>query len=55
MGAGEQKVVRLVQELERLPARSLILLEEPELTLHPDAQRDPQQTQSGSASQTPDQ
>jgi len=39
MGAGEQKVVRLVQALELLPLRTLILLEEPELTLHPDAQR----------------
>lgn len=39
MGAGEQKVVRLVRQLERLPRQSLIILEEPELTLHPDAQR----------------
>lgn len=38
MGAGEQKAVRLVQSLEELPERSLVLLEEPELTLHPDAQ-----------------
>lgn len=38
MGAGEQKVVRLVNSIERVPPRSLILLEEPELTLHPDAQ-----------------
>jgi predicted ATPase len=38
MGAGEQKVVRLVHQLERIPERSLVLLEEPELTLHPDAQ-----------------
>lgn len=38
MGAGEQKVVRLVQQLEALPPKSLVLLEEPELTLHPDAQ-----------------
>ncbi len=38
MGAGEQKVVRLVQRLEQVPPKSLILLEEPELTLHPDAQ-----------------
>jgi hypothetical protein len=37
MGAGEQKVVRLVSELEQIPNKSLILLEEPELTLHPDA------------------
>lgn len=39
MGAGEQKVVRLVRQLERIPRQSLIILEEPELTLHPDAQR----------------
>ena len=39
MGAGEQKVVRLVQSLEAIPGQSLILLEEPEITLHPDAQR----------------
>lgn len=39
MGAGEQKVIRLLQMLEAVPSRSLILLEEPEITLHPDAQR----------------
>lgn len=39
MGAGEQKVVRLIQDLEKLPEKSLVLLEEPEITLHPDAQR----------------
>jgi len=39
MGAGEQKVVRLVTALESLSNRSLVLLEEPELNLHPDAQR----------------
>jgi hypothetical protein len=39
MGAGEQKVVRLVHVLESLPQKSLVLLEEPEITLHPDAQR----------------
>lgn len=39
MGAGEQKVIRLIQALENIPQRSLILLEEPEITLHPDAQR----------------
>jgi predicted ATPase len=39
MGAGEQKIVRLVRFLESLPRNSLILLEEPELMLHPDAQR----------------
>lgn len=39
MGAGEQKVVRLVQMIEQIPPKSLILLEEPELTLHPDAQQ----------------
>lgn len=38
MGAGEQKIIRLVQFLENLPEKSLVLLEEPELTLHPDAQ-----------------
>lgn len=39
MGAGEQKIVRLIQFLENLDKKSLILLEEPEITLHPDAQR----------------
>lgn len=39
MGAGEQKVIRLMKALEALPAKSLILIEEPEITLHPDAQR----------------
>ncbi len=39
MGAGEQKVVRLVVAIEALPPKSLVLLEEPEITLHPDAQR----------------
>lgn len=39
MGAGEQKVIRLIQSLEAIPPRSLVLLEEPEITLHPDAQR----------------
>lgn len=39
MGAGEQKVIRLMRALEALPKNSLILLEEPEITLHPDAQR----------------
>ena len=39
MGAGEQKVIRLVRALEELPPRSPVLLEEPEITLHPDAQR----------------
>lgn len=39
MGAGEQKVIRLVRALEALPQGSLVLLEEPEITLHPDAQR----------------
>ena len=39
MGAGEQKVIRLIQALEAAKPRSLILLEEPEITLHPDAQK----------------
>jgi predicted ATPase len=39
MGAGEQKVIRIMRALEALQKRSLILLEEPEITLHPDAQR----------------
>lgn len=39
MGAGEQKVIRLMRALEALPKSSLVLLEEPEITLHPDAQR----------------
>lgn len=38
MGAGEQKIIRLLNSLEAIPAKSLILLEEPEITLHPDAQ-----------------
>ncbi|MDP1525046.1 MAG: ATP-binding protein [Rhodocyclaceae bacterium] len=39
MGAGEQKIIRLMRALEALPERSLVLIEEPEITLHPDAQR----------------
>lgn len=39
MGAGEQKIVGLIRRLEALPRQSLVILEEPELTLHPDAQR----------------
>ena len=39
MGAGEQKVIRLIQALEAIDQSSLILLEEPEITLHADAQR----------------
>lgn len=39
MGAGEQKVIRMMRAIEALADRSLILLEEPEITLHPDAQR----------------
>ena len=39
MGAGEQKVIRLMRALEALPKSSLVLLEEPEITLHSDAQR----------------
>lgn len=39
MGAGEQKVIRIMRALECLPKGSLVLLEEPEITLHPDAQR----------------
>lgn len=39
MGAGEQKVTRLMNLLEALPNQSLVLLEEPETTLHADAQR----------------
>lgn len=39
MGAGEQKTIKLIQALEKAPPKSLILLEEPEITLHPDAQR----------------
>jgi predicted ATPase len=38
MGAGEQKAVRLIQFIEQISDHSLVLLEEPELTLHPDAQ-----------------
>ncbi|RYF30482.1 MAG: ATP-binding cassette domain-containing protein, partial [Comamonadaceae bacterium] len=39
MGAGEQKVIGLIRSLEALPSSSLILLEEPEIMLHSDAQR----------------
>lgn len=39
MGAGEQKIIRIMRALEALPKSSLVLLEEPEITLHPDAQR----------------
>jgi AAA ATPase domain len=39
MGAGEQKIIRVMRALEALQKNSLILLEEPETTLHPDAQR----------------
>lgn len=39
MGAGEQKVIRLMRALEALPKGSMVLLEEPEITLHTDAQR----------------
>lgn len=37
-GSGEYAVVRLVDAIKRAPARSLILLDEPEVSLHPGAQ-----------------
>ena len=37
-GSGEYAVVRLVDAIRRAPARSLILLDEPEVSLHPGAQ-----------------
>jgi hypothetical protein len=38
-GSGEMAVVRLVQEVLAAPDNSLILLDEPEVSLHPGAQR----------------
>lgn len=38
MGYGEGRTIYLVSALERLPERSLILIEEPETSLHPSAQ-----------------
>jgi predicted ATPase len=38
MGCGEGRVQHFIQELERLPEKSLILLEEPETSLHQSAQ-----------------
>jgi hypothetical protein len=40
MGFGEGRICRLICELEALPERSLILLEEPEISLHPSAQHE---------------
>ncbi|MEV0060063.1 ATP-binding protein [Nocardia sp. NPDC050718] len=37
-GSGEYAVVRLVDAIKRAPERSLILLDEPEVSLHPGAQ-----------------
>ena len=37
-GSGEYAVVRLVNAIRNAPERSLILLDEPEVSLHPDAQ-----------------
>ncbi len=37
-GSGEFTVVRLVDEIHRAPSQSLILLDEPEISLHPGAQ-----------------
>ena len=39
MGLGERKIIELVLALEKLPVKSLILIEEPEVGLHSDAQR----------------
>ncbi len=40
MGFGEARVYRLLRDLDALPGRSLILLEEPEISLHPSAQHE---------------
>jgi predicted ATPase len=38
MGCGEGRIQCLIQRLEAMPERSLILLEEPEISLHPSAE-----------------
>ncbi|QEH31805.1 hypothetical protein OJF2_02700 [Aquisphaera giovannonii] len=38
MGCGEGRIQCLIQRLEAMPPRSLILLEEPEISLHPSAE-----------------
>ena len=38
MGSGEARLYALVMQLERFPEKSLVLLEEPETSLHPSAQ-----------------
>jgi predicted ATPase len=40
MGFGEARVLHLIQALENMPERSLILIEEPETSLHPSAQHE---------------
>ena len=40
MGFGEGRICRLISALESLPNKSLILLEEPEISLHPSAQHE---------------
>lgn len=39
MGFGEGRTIHIVKTLEALPEKSLIILEEPETSLHPSAQR----------------
>lgn len=40
MGFGEARIHRLLSDISKLPERSLILLEEPEISLHPSAQHE---------------
>lgn len=40
MGFGESRVHRLLTDLNKLPSQSLVLLEEPEISLHPSAQHE---------------
>lgn len=40
MGCGEGRIQHIIRELETLPEKSLILLEEPETSLHPSAQHE---------------
>ena len=40
MGYGEARIHNLVRDLANLPDRSLVLLEEPEISLHPSAQHE---------------
>jgi predicted ATPase len=40
MGCGEGRVQHIIRALEALPEKSLVLLEEPETSLHPSAQHE---------------